>query len=172
MLRRVGIGLAAVLAVMLALPLVVRFRRKSVARFNRAFTNRITRRFAGRARSFGIIIHRGRKSGRVYRTPVNVFEVPEGFLIALTYGRESEWVQNVLAEGGCMLENGGRLYQLFNPVIVHDPRHRRLPLPLRVIPLIGGVTDYLRLSVSRAPSVSSSPDVSDGAAANSPRAEE
>src|SRR5205809_6896960 len=45
----------------------------------------------------------GRKSGRVYRTPVNVFRAPNGFLIALTYGRESEWVKNALAAASLRL---------------------------------------------------------------------
>jgi len=35
-----------------------------------------------------------------------------GFVIALTYGRESEWVKNVLAAGGCELETRGVRYQL------------------------------------------------------------
>lgn len=144
--------LALIPAAMVTLPLLVRFRRKSVARFNRAVTNRITRRFAGRAPGFGIVIHRGRRSGRLYRTPVNVFRVPEGFLIALTYGRDSEWVQNVLAAGGCDLETGGALYRLSAPAVLHDPSHRRMPPLVRIIPRIGGVTDYLRLSPSPAAS--------------------
>lgn len=142
--------IAALPAAMLAALLLVRFRRKSVARFNRAVTNRITRRFAGRAPGFGIIVHRGRTSGRLYRTPVNVFSVPEGFLIALTYGRNSEWVRNVLAAGGCALETRGTVYQLSAPVIVHDPGHHRFPPLVRIIPRVGGVTDYLRLSTSHA----------------------
>jgi hypothetical protein len=68
-----------------------------VAAFNLAVTNRITSRFAARLPGFGILTHVGRKSGWVYRTPVNVFRAPEEFLIALTYGRESEWVRNVIA---------------------------------------------------------------------------
>jgi deazaflavin-dependent oxidoreductase (nitroreductase family) len=151
---RRGTLLAALPAAIVAFLLLVRFRRKPVARFNRAVTNRITRHFAGRAPGFGIVIHRGRTSGRVYRTPVNVFRVSEGFLIALTYGRQSDWVQNVLAQGGCALETRGRVYQLSGPVVIHDPRHRRFPMPLRVIPAIGGVTEYLRLSASPAPSAS------------------
>lgn len=176
MWRRVAIVLAIIPAVVLALPLLVRFRRKAVARFNRAVTNRITRRFAGRARTFGIVIHRGRKSGRVYHTPVNVFQVPGGFLIALTYGRESEWVQNVLAAGGCALETRGGLYQLSSPVIVHDPALRFLPLPVRLLPIIGGVTDYLRMSASaEAPAGAVADTASNGRASPSllePRPEE
>src|SRR6202043_849182 len=101
--------------------------------FNLAVTNRITSRFADRLPGFGILTHVGRKSGRVYRTPVNVFRTPEGFLIALTYGRDSEWVKNVLSAGGCHLETRGVRYQLSAPVIVHDPARRRFPPFVRVV---------------------------------------
>jgi hypothetical protein len=93
------------LAVLLAPILLIRFRKRWVAAFNLAVTNRITSRFAARLPGFGILTHVGRKSGRVYRTPVNVFGAPEGFLIALTYGRDSEWVRNVVAAGACQLTN-------------------------------------------------------------------
>ena len=63
--------------------LLIRFRKRWVAAFNLAVTNRIISRFAARLPGFGILTHVGRKSGRVYRTPVNVFRAPEGFLIAL-----------------------------------------------------------------------------------------
>ena len=109
------------LAILLAPVLLIRFRKRWVAAFNLAVTNRITSRFANRLPGFGILTHVGRKSGRLYRTPVNVFRAPEGFLIALTYGRESEWVKNVVAAGGCQLETRGVLYQLSAPTIVHDP---------------------------------------------------
>ena len=46
---------------------------------------------------------------------MNVFRAPEGFLIALTYGRDSEWVKNVLEAGGCELETRGVKHQLFAP---------------------------------------------------------
>src|SRR6266704_4195225 len=94
----------SLLAILLAPILLIRFRKRWVAAFNLAVTNRITSRFAARLPGFGILAHVGRKSGRVYRTPVNVFRAPEGLLIALTYGRVSEWVKNVLAAGGCQLE--------------------------------------------------------------------
>ena len=77
------------LAFLLAPILLIRFRKRWVAAFNLTVTNRITSRFADRLPGFGILAHVGRKSGRVYRTPVNVFRAPEGFLIALTYGREA-----------------------------------------------------------------------------------
>src|ERR1700736_1996901 len=107
----------SLLAILLAPILLIRFRKRWVAAFNLGFPNGIRSRFAARLPGFGILAHVGRKSGRVYRTPVNVFRAPEGFLIALTYGRESEWVKHVLAAGACQLETRGVLYQLSAPTI-------------------------------------------------------
>ena len=134
----------------LAPTLLIRFRKRWVAAFNLAVTNRITSRFAARLPGFGIVTHVGRKSGKVYRTPVNVFRAPEGFLIALTYGRESEWVRNVLAAGGCELETRGVRYQLVAPTIVRDPTRRRFPLPVRIVLRLIGANDFLQLSSSGA----------------------
>ena len=119
-----------------------------VAAFNLAVTNRITSRFAARLPGFGILTHVGRKSGRVYRTPVNVFRAPEEFLIALTYGRESEWVRNVIAARGCKLETRGVQYQLSAPNIVHDPIRRRFSIPVRVVLRLIGADDFMQLSTS------------------------
>src|ERR1700674_5012745 len=102
--------ISSLVAILLVPILLIRFRKRWVAAFNRAFTNRITSLFADRFPGFGILTHAGRKSGRLYRTPVNVFREPDGFLIALTYGRECEWVRNVLATGGCQLETRHVLY--------------------------------------------------------------
>jgi hypothetical protein len=79
---------------------------------------------------------------------VNVFRVPEGFLIALTYGQESEWVKNVLAAGGCQLESRRLLYQLSAPTIAHDPTRRRFPLFVRMILWLIGAKDFMQLSPS------------------------
>jgi deazaflavin-dependent oxidoreductase (nitroreductase family) len=135
----------SLLALVLAPVLLIRFRKKWVAAFNLAVTNRITSRFAARLPGFGILTHVGRKSGKVYRTPVNVFRSPEGFLIALTYGRECEWVRNVVAAGACQLETRGVQYQLSSPTIVHDATRRRFPIPVRIVLRLIGANDYMRL---------------------------
>jgi deazaflavin-dependent oxidoreductase (nitroreductase family) len=140
----------SVLAILLVPVLLLRFRKRWVAAFNLAVTNRITSRFADRLPGFGIVTHVGRKSGTVYRTPVNVFRAPEGFLIALTYGRESEWVKNVMAAGGCQLETHGVRRLLSAPTIVHDPTRQRFPLPVRMVLRLIGANDFMQLSVSRA----------------------
>ena len=143
----------AIIIIVVALALIpiflISFRKRWVAAFNLAITNRITGRFAGRLPGFGILTHAGRKSGRPYRTPVNVFPRPEGFLVALTYGQEAHWVQNVLAAGGCRLETRGVSYQLAVVAVVHDPSRRRFPLPVRIILRIIGATDFLELTIVR-----------------------
>jgi deazaflavin-dependent oxidoreductase (nitroreductase family) len=143
-------GIILFLAMLLAPILLIRFRKRWVAAFNLAVTNRVTSRFADRLPGFGILTHVGRKSGKVYRTPVNVFRAPEGFLIALTYGRESEWVKNVMTSGGCHLETRGVRRLLSAPTIVHDPTRRRFPLPVRIVLRLIGATDFMQLSTSRA----------------------
>jgi deazaflavin-dependent oxidoreductase (nitroreductase family) len=143
------LALVTLLLVFLITPiLLIRFRKRWVAAFNRTILNRITSRFANRLPGFGIVTHVGRKSGRLYRTPVNVFREPDRFLIALTYGRESEWVRNVLSAGGCQLETRRVLYQLSAPTVVHDPTRGAFPLPVRMILGLIGADDFMRLSTS------------------------
>jgi|SRR5580704_4054725 deazaflavin-dependent oxidoreductase (nitroreductase family) len=146
---RISAWVSLLLVLVLGPILLIRFRKRWVAAFNMAVTNRITSRFAARLPGFGILTHVGRKSDRVYRTPVNVFRAPEGFLIALTYGRESEWVRNVISAGACQLETRGVHYQLSSPTIVHDPTRRRFPIPVRVVLRLIGADDFMQLSTSQ-----------------------
>lgn len=126
--------------------LMMRFRKRWLAKINIAFTNRITGLFAGWLPGFGILTHVGRKSGKVYRTPVNVFGVPSGFIIALTYSSQSEWVKNVLTAGGCELHTRGKTYQLSAPNVVRDPTRKRFPFPVRLVLRIVGADQYMELS--------------------------
>src|SRR5437588_10934525 len=88
----------------------------------------------------------GKKSGKVYRTPINVFRASNGFIIALTYSSQSEWVKNVLAAGGCDLETRGKKYQLSAPKVVGDPTRRRFPIPVRIVLKLVGADEYMELS--------------------------
>jgi deazaflavin-dependent oxidoreductase (nitroreductase family) len=135
------------LAILSASILLVRFYKRRVAAFHRVVTNRIAVLFAARLPGFAIVTNFGRKSGRVYRTPVNLFREPDGFVIALTYGRESGWVKNVLAAGGCQLETRRGQYSVFKPVLVHDPTRRHFPLPVRIILGLIDANDFLWLSI-------------------------
>jgi deazaflavin-dependent oxidoreductase (nitroreductase family) len=138
-------GAIIIIAIAATGVLMMRFRKRWLAKINIAFTNRITILFAGWLPGFGILTHVGRKSGKVYRTPVNVFRASNGFIIALTYSSESEWVKNVLAAGGCELKTRGKRYQLSAPKIVHDPTRRRFPIPVRVVLRIVGANEYMEL---------------------------
>jgi deazaflavin-dependent oxidoreductase (nitroreductase family) len=126
--------------------LMMRFRKRWLAKINIAFTNRITSLFAGWFPGFGILTHVGRKSGKIYRTPVNAFRASNGFIIALTYSSQSEWVKNVLAAGGCELQTRGKKYQLSAPKVVRDPTRKRFPFPVRIVLRLVGADEYMELS--------------------------
>jgi deazaflavin-dependent oxidoreductase (nitroreductase family) len=119
---------------------------RALGRFNRRVTNPIVRSFAGRLPGFAIVVHRGRTSGRQYRTPVNAFQGPGGgYVLALTYGQDAQWVRNVLAQGGCVLENRGRRVELGNPRVVHDPGRGLVPAPVRAVLRLIDVELFLQL---------------------------
>jgi deazaflavin-dependent oxidoreductase (nitroreductase family) len=143
-----SIGAIIVVAIAASGVLMMRFRKRWLAKINIAFTNRITSLFAGWLPGFGILTHVGRKSGKVHRTPVNVFRAPSGFIIALTYSSQSEWVKNVLAAGGCELKTRGNKYQLSAPKVVRDPSRQRFPVPVRLVLRLVGADEYMQLSVS------------------------
>jgi deazaflavin-dependent oxidoreductase (nitroreductase family) len=126
--------------------LMMRFRKRWLAKINIDFTNRITSLFAGWLPGFGILTHVGRKSGKVYRTPVNVFRASNGFIIALTYSSQSEWVKNVLAAGSCDLKTRGKKYQLSTLRVVRDPSRQRFPIPVRTVLRVVGADEFMELS--------------------------
>jgi deazaflavin-dependent oxidoreductase (nitroreductase family) len=115
---------------------------RALGRFNKVVTNRVASVVAGRLPGFGIITHRGRRSGRAYHTPVNVFHRPGGFIIALTYGH-ADWAENVLAAGEAQLRTRGRTRHLHNPRTVTDPARAGLPAPVRAILGLLNVDEFL-----------------------------
>ena len=58
--------------------------------------------------TFWIVRHVGRKSGKVYETPIMLAPVAGGFIAELTYGDQVQWYQNVVAAGGCTIVRGGQ----------------------------------------------------------------
>jgi deazaflavin-dependent oxidoreductase (nitroreductase family) len=117
-----------------------------LARSNRYVLNPVLGRLAPYLPGFGVIVHTGRKSGRQYRTPVNVFKRDGGYIVALTYGREAEWVRNVIAAGGCRLVTRGRRLQLTSPRLYHDAQRTAVPVPVRLMLGIVNVSDFLDLT--------------------------
>lgn len=131
---------------------------RSIARFNRRFTNKLTLKVAGYLPGFAIVSHVGRKSGRTYRTPVNAFRTDDGYIIALTYGSESDWVKNVLAAGQCELQTRGRRVRLISPRIETDESKSWAPRPVRLILGLIDAPQYMRLSLECARPGSTAPE--------------
>jgi deazaflavin-dependent oxidoreductase (nitroreductase family) len=124
---------------------------RAVGRWNKAGLNRVTRHVAPWMPGFGVVIHRGRRSGRRYETPVNVFPATGGYLLALTYGRDTDWVKNVLAAGGCELRTQGRTVRLDSPRLYHDQTRAGIrPLARQVLRAID-VADFLSLRTAQPP---------------------
>jgi deazaflavin-dependent oxidoreductase (nitroreductase family) len=122
---------------------------RSVGHWNKAGLNRVTRHVAPYAPGFGVVVHRGRRSGRRYETPVNVFPAEGGYLLALTYGPDTDWVKNVLAARGCELRTRGRTVRLDSPRLYHDETRRGIrPLERQLLRAIG-VADFLSLRTAQ-----------------------
>jgi deazaflavin-dependent oxidoreductase (nitroreductase family) len=118
---------------------------RAVGRWNKAGLNRVTRHVAPWMPGLGLVIHRGRRSGRQYQTPVNVFPAADGYVLALTYGPDTDWVKNVLAAGGCELRTRGRTVRLVSPRLYHDEDRRGIrPLERQVLRVLN-VADFLSL---------------------------
>ncbi len=122
-----------------------------VRKWNKAGLNRVTRHIAPWAPGLGVVVHRGRRSGREYQTPVNVFNTDDGCVFALTYGPDTDWVKNVLTAGGCELRTRGRVIRLASPRLFRDEdRHGIRPVERQVLRLIG-VADFLSLKIAQNP---------------------
>jgi len=119
---------------------------KAVGRWNKAGLNRVTRHIAPWMPGLGVIVHRGRRSGRSYQTPVNVFSAGDGYVVALTYGPDSDWVKNVLAAGGCELRTRGQIIQLGSPRLFHDESRSSIRPVERQVLRILNVADFLSLT--------------------------
>ena len=110
-----------------------------LARFNRHVTNPVQRLWAGYAPGMGILEHVGRKSGKPYRTPLNVFPTDDGVAVLLTYGPDRDWLKNITATGprpdeahrqddragrsagGVQGASGGRVTGFWRPIFARLP---------------------------------------------------
>jgi deazaflavin-dependent oxidoreductase (nitroreductase family) len=82
--------------------------------------NRVAVRLAGR-RFFplwAVLRHRGRKSGKPYSVPIAVIPTEATFVIALPWGRDTDWVRNVRAAGHCTIRWKGVDYECSDPAFV------------------------------------------------------
>src|SRR5690348_4322453 len=99
---------------------------RRVAQFNRRYNNPLQLRYAWLVPPWVVICHRGRKSGRLYRTPVNAYKRGQVLAVVALYGPESDWIRNVLAGGGQVVR-AGRTYDLINPRVVEPSAPGPIP---------------------------------------------
>jgi len=122
---------------------------RGLALLNRLGLNRLTRLLFPWLPGFGVIEHAGRRSGRTFRTPVNVFPTADGYVFALTYGSRTDWVRNIQAAGSATLRTRGRTIVLTDPQLYVDRRYVGIRPPERwVLPLLGA-DEFLRMTARR-----------------------
>jgi deazaflavin-dependent oxidoreductase (nitroreductase family) len=90
---------------------------RRVARFNKLINNRVQGVYAWLLPPWAVILHRGRRSGRPYRTPLLAFKRGSTLVIALLYGEESDWLRNLRAGGGHVIR-AGRTMRVGTPLVV------------------------------------------------------
>src|SRR5918912_1981399 len=88
---------------------------------------------------YGVMQHRGRRSGRLFRTPVVVKATRDGFIVPMPWGESTDWYRNVRAAGECTIRWKGRDYAMLRPEVLDtataaaafDPRQRDMMGALR-----------------------------------------
>lgn len=99
---------------------------------NKRVVNPVQMLWAPRLPPWAVIVHRGRRSGTEYRTPVLAWRSGSRLYVVLFYGSKTQWVRNVRATDGGEVIRGGRRRRLANVRIVHDPAAEPLPHAVRV----------------------------------------
>jgi deazaflavin-dependent oxidoreductase (nitroreductase family) len=154
------VGSVLAVAVLLFAALVLSMRRKwgpglrFVRRLGRDRFNRAAMRTAGHpGASAQVIRHRGRRTGRTYRTPIGLRETSDGWWAMLPYGTTPDWLRNVLAAGEATVEVDGGVHAAADPRVVSraDVDHL-LGSGERFVARLFGVDDFLLLR--RAPVLS------------------
>ena len=91
----------------------------TIRKVNRSVFNPLQMKSAGNPGAYASVIrHEGRKTGKTFETPVVAIPTDDGFVIALPYGPESDWVKNVLAGGSATIVHDGSTYVVEKPEVV------------------------------------------------------
>jgi deazaflavin-dependent oxidoreductase (nitroreductase family) len=95
--------------------------------FNRRVTNRVQGIYAPYIPPLAVVIHVGRRSGKVYTTPVAARLYDSKVAIALPYSADTQWVKNLTAAGSGEMIRRGRRFAFTNPRILTAPGQETLP---------------------------------------------
>jgi len=110
---------------------------RRVARVNKRIVNPIQRQYAWLLPPWALIVHRGRRTGRIHRTPVNAYRRGSTLAAVILYGEDSDWVQNVLAGGGHVVR-GGRTYELLEAQVLSPEQAAAISPVARVAGRLSG----------------------------------
>lgn len=116
---------------------------------NKYATNKILIHLCGRGFGhFAILSHTGRKSGKLYRIPIIAEPLGDGFVFALTYGKKVDWLENVMAKGGCALYWKHKEYKLVRPEFIDkEAALKAFPKIIQAGLRRMGIEYYLKLAV-------------------------
>jgi deazaflavin-dependent oxidoreductase (nitroreductase family) len=67
---------------------------------------------------WAVLRHRGRKSGKLYSTPLAIRPTPDGFVLPLPWGEGTDWCRNLRAAGGGVVRWGGADIDVEDPEII------------------------------------------------------
>ena len=96
---------------------------------------------------WGVVRHRGRKSGRAFATPIALGATREAFMVPLPWGAGTDWCRNVVAAGGGAIRYRGRDYDVHDPQVVSvDVARPAFPAPIRALLPLVGIKRFLRLA--------------------------
>jgi hypothetical protein len=129
--------------------IIFRTRPKAVMDWVRQFNNKVLNpvmlRMAGHQHFYAArLAHRGRRSGKIYATPLVAVPVPGDFAIPLPYGVDVDCCHNVQAAGGAMLEVEDRWHPVTHPVVIPFAALRgQLPRRWRLAAAVYGIRDWL-----------------------------
>jgi len=95
---------------------------------------------------WGIVHHRGRKSGRAFATPVALGATHELFFVPLPWGEGTDWCRNVMRASGGAIRYRGRDYTVSEPrVVTVDVARAAFPGPVRIILPVVGIKRFLQV---------------------------
>ncbi len=108
--------------------------------------NPVALRFAPHIPFYVVLEHRGRRSGRVFRTPLAGIRVEHGFLLPLAFGEKAHWVLNLRHDGGGVVEWRGKRIAVTDPAVItwKEGKSSVPPLQRRLAPVFG-VKQFLRV---------------------------
>lgn len=127
--------------------------RSRAGRLTRALarsTAPLSRPLAGRSLFplWGVVHHRGRRSGRAYATPVVIRATPDGFVVPMPWGDRTQWFHNLVEAGGGTVRWSGRDHAVMDLGIVGlDKAASAFHPAQRRIMRAAGITQVVRMAV-------------------------